>query len=485
MRARTGIATDAHADRNVDVEKIVFKNRLDDFVDNSGGTMKKKKSVSSFSFSFSSLSTQHSRVLLFFLGIAFGAFLETLVRHESVRGVHKHVKGAYIAHREASKEYMKRYRETYLGEVERNYVSENENELLLESMVKEEEKKVEEVFAEEEAGTVIPEDEEGQGETTLKSLENDNGEDTKGVDRTEQSICDLKHWIIGDYVENEFIPEYLVDKLSFNESDGSVPSENRFKSQQLHKFSEEEAGQCLRNRKIWFIGDSYIRCFYNGFLDVLRGNYASPFAVRKSHYEKKVHISFIPRQLSFVTQAHLDDYNVTITNVGKKYFSLGGHMDAIKTLLTEVKDDDLIIFTLLIHDNKADWVKNEFNGSKEKAEVAYLNNVKNLVKWISTNRPKGQLVWTTSNSYIESLVPGVYRDYQTNQRIFRISSAARSYWLEAGFPVLDTFHLTGIACRTRECSQDGGHFNSAVNRAKSSLLLNYYCRPKSCEANNT
>jgi len=136
-------------------------------------------------------------------------------------------------------------------------------------------------------------------------------------------------------------------------------------------------------------------------------------------------------------------------------------------------------------DNKADWVENEFNGSKERAEVAYLNNVKNIVKWISTNRPKGQIVWTTSNSYIESLVPGVYRDYQTNQRILRISSAARSYWLEAGFPVLDTFHLTGIACRTRECSQDGGHFNNAVNRAKSSLLLNYYCRPKSCEANNT
>ena len=484
MRARTGLSTDTHADGNVDVEKTVDKNRNDDFVDSSGGTMKKKKSVSSFSFS-SSMTTQHSRMLLFFLGIVLGAFLETLARHKSVRGVQRHVKDAYNAHREASKEYWKRYRETYLGEVKTSYASENENELLLENMVKEEEKKVEETLVKEEAGTVVPEDEEGQGENTFKPLENDNGEDSNGVDRSEQSICDLKHWIIGDYVENEFIPEYLVDKLSFNGSDGSVPSENRFKSQQLHKFSEREAGQCLRNRKIWFIGDSYIRCFYNGFLDVLRGNYAAPHAVKMKHLEKRVNISFIPRQFSDVTQAHLDDYNVTITNVGEEYFSLGGHMDSVKALLTEVKDDDLVIFTLLIHDNKADWVENEFNGSKERAEVAYLNNVKNIVKWISTNRPKGQIVWTTSNSYIESLVPGVYRDYQTNQRILRISSAARSYWLEAGFPVLDTFHLTGIACRTRECSQDGGHFNNAVNRAKSSLLLNYYCRPKSCEANNT
>jgi len=483
MRARLGIATDA--DGNVDVEKTVDKNRSDDFVDSA---MKKKKSVSSsssFSFSFSSMLMTKNPWVLLVLGIVLGAFLETLARHESVRGVQRHVKGAYNAHREASKEYWKRYRETYLGEVKTSYASENENELLLENMVKEEEKKVEETLVKEEAGTVVPEDEEGQGENTFKPLENDNGEDSNGVDRSEQSICDLKHWIIGDYVENEFIPEYLVDKLSFNGSDGSVPSENRFKSQQLHKFSEREAGQCLRNRKIWFIGDSYIRCFYNGFLDVLRGNYAAPHAVKMKHLEKRVNISFIPRQFSDVTQAHLDDYNVTITNVGEEYFSLGGHMDSVKALLTEVKDDDLVIFTLLIHDNKADWVENEFNGSKERAEVAYLNNVKNIVKWISTNRPKGQIVWTTSNSYIESLVPGVYRDYQTNQRILRISSAARSYWLEAGFPVLDTFHLTGIACRTRECSQDGGHFNNAVNRAKSSLLLNYYCRPKSCEANNT
>ena len=179
--------------------------------------------------------------------------------------------------------------------------------------------------------------------------------------RLEQSICDLKHWIIGDYLKFDFKlkPKYLVDKLPL---EGTVSPKNRLKSQQLHEYSEREARQCLRNRKIWFIGDSYIRCFYHGFLDVLRGNYASPYAVRKSHYEKKVYIPFIPRQFSFVTQAYLDDYNVTITNVGRPNFSLGGNIDAIKALLAEIKDDDLVIFSLLIHDNKASWVqKNKMN----------------------------------------------------------------------------------------------------------------------------
>jgi hypothetical protein len=160
---------------NVDVEKPADKNRNDDYVDSA---MKKKKSVSStYSYSISSMMTKNPWVLLV-LGIVFGAFLPTLVKHESARGVHKHVKGAYTAHREASKEYLKRYRETYLGEVKTNYVSEKENELLLESMVKEEEKKLEEALVEEEAGTVVPEDKKGEGETTFKTLENDNGEDT-------------------------------------------------------------------------------------------------------------------------------------------------------------------------------------------------------------------------------------------------------------------------------------------------------------------
>ena len=163
----------------VDVEKPADKNRNDDYVDSA---MKKKKSVSSTSYySISSMMTKNPWVLLV-LGIVLGAFLPTLVRHESVRAVHKHVSGAYKAHREASKEYMKRYRETYLGEVKASYVSENENELLLESMVKEEEKKVEEALVKEEAGTVVPVDEEGRGETTFKAFENDNKEFTNDAD---------------------------------------------------------------------------------------------------------------------------------------------------------------------------------------------------------------------------------------------------------------------------------------------------------------
>lgn len=156
-------------------------------------------------------------------------------------------------------------------------------------------------------------------------------------------------------------------------------------------------------------------------------------------------------------------------------------MEAIKELLLHVKDDDLVVFTVLIHDNKKTWVENKFNGSMKAAEVAYINNVKSIVTWLRTNSPKGHFVWTTSNSYIESRCPKKFRKYQRNRRILRISSIARKYWMEQGFPVLDTFDLTGIVCRSKKCSLDGGHFNSAVNWVKSQLLLNHFCKPKSCE----
>jgi len=298
----------------------------------------------------------------------------------------------------------------------------------------------------------------------------------KLLDSEKQSICDLKHWIKGRYVKNVFKPQYLShEPLSLSKSSRVL------KSQELQYFSKAESRECLRNRKIWFVGDSYIRCFFNGFMDVLRENYRTPHAVRKEHIEKEVtNIQFIPKQLSFVRRAYMEDYNITITNVGRFEFSLGENIDAVKQLFLNIKDDDLIVFNLLIHDNKKTWVEKQFKGNLHSAETAYLKNVKNIVEWLKNQNPKGKFVWTTSNSYNEMKVSARYRKYQANKRILRISSNARNIWIQANFPVLDSFHLTGVACRS--CTFDGGHFNSMTNWAISQLLLNFFCRPRSCNS---
>jgi hypothetical protein len=116
MRARLPTTNkNAEEDGNIDVERNFNINGNDDDFDSSGA-MKKKKSVSSSSLP-SMMMVPKNPWLLLVLGILFGAFLPTFMKHKSVRIVHKHVKGAYKAHSEASKEYLKRYRETYLEEL--------------------------------------------------------------------------------------------------------------------------------------------------------------------------------------------------------------------------------------------------------------------------------------------------------------------------------------------------------------------------------
>ena len=167
MRARLPTTNkNAEEDGNIDVERHFNINGNDDDFDSSGA-MKKKKSVSSSSLP-SMMMVPKNPWLLLVLGILFGAFLPTFMKHKSVRIVHKHVKGAYKAHSEASKEYLKRYRETYLEEVKAN-VNNAETVMILESTVKEEEKKVEEELVKEEVGAVTREE---GGDIAFKTLEN-------------------------------------------------------------------------------------------------------------------------------------------------------------------------------------------------------------------------------------------------------------------------------------------------------------------------
>ena len=93
-------------------------------------------------------------------GFLFGACLPILMNHKSVRVAHAHVKGAYKAHNEA-KEYLKRYREMYLEEVKAKSNT-GENVKLVESMIKEEEKKVEEALEKEVGAVVARKEEEGE-----------------------------------------------------------------------------------------------------------------------------------------------------------------------------------------------------------------------------------------------------------------------------------------------------------------------------------
>ena len=220
MRARLPTTNkNAEEDGNIDVERNFNINGNDDDFDSSGA-MKKKKSVSSSSLP-SMMMVPKNPWLLLVLGILFGAFLPTFMKHKSVRIVHRHVKGAYKAHSEASKEYLKRYRETYLEEVKAN-VNNAETVMLLESVVKEEEKKVEEELVKEEVGAVTREE---GGDIAFKTLENGKHvkkveeelvkEEVGAVTREEGGDIAFKTLENGkhDIASGRYLTSLLVDKV--------------------------------------------------------------------------------------------------------------------------------------------------------------------------------------------------------------------------------------------------------------------------------
>ena len=79
-------------------------------------------------------------------------------------------------------------------------------------------------------------------------------------------------------------------------------------------------------------------------------------------------------------------------------------MEAIKELLLNIKNDDLIVFNVFIHDNKRNRVQSkEFNGDMRKAEQFYLLKVSELVEWLQAQKPSAKIIWSTSTSYKESM----------------------------------------------------------------------------------
>jgi len=253
-------------------------------------------------------------------------------------------------------------------------------------------------------------------------------------------------------------------------------------TQRYHWYNGSAAKECLRDKRVWVIGDSYMRNLFIGLMDVLRGVTKGGDDVIKvsGAPEQKVKIDWMPKMFGDVGQRRFTEVNLTTTFIGGTRFSLDRYIDHLKVLLTKVKDADLVVLNVLIHDNKRNIVVGRFKGDKGAAAASYSTNVLELSRWMREQRPKGTFVWATSTSYKEKKVPAEFRPYQGNQRILGINRKAKKYWTEAGFPTLDVFHITH-ACQADSCSFDGSHHNRMVNRAKAHVLLNHLCRPAECD----
>ena len=80
----------------------------------------------------------------------------------------------------------------------------------------------------------------------------------------------------------------------------------------------------MKNKKVWVLGDSYMRNLFIGLMDVLRGNLAKPNeSITKGVPEKFVKIDFVPKAFGDVGRATLKSNNITVTFIGGRRFGIG------------------------------------------------------------------------------------------------------------------------------------------------------------------
>ena len=89
------------------------------------------------------------------------------------------------------------------------------------------------------------------------------------------------------------------------------PRDLKVIKQLYHWFLDEEAQLCLKNKKVWVIGDSYLRNLFLGLKDVLRSNLAKlNESVTKGVPEKFVKIPFLPKAFGGVGRATIKSYKM-------------------------------------------------------------------------------------------------------------------------------------------------------------------------------
>ena len=85
--------------------------------------------------------------------------------------------------------------------------------------------------------------------------------------------------------------------------------------------------------------------------------------------EKPLFLDFCPKEFEFVRKGYLKSSNSTLFFIGKKFFSLGGSFIALKELLSNIIDDDLIVLNLLTYIIKEIVFRKQFFGNMKKIQL--------------------------------------------------------------------------------------------------------------------
>ena len=233
-------------------------------------------------------------------------------------------------------------------------------------------------------------------------------------------------------------------------------------------FSASEARSCLRNKRVAFIGDSYIRILMTGLADVILGDPSS-----KETRSRNERISLFEDRLKRLRQMHLFDGSFP-----RLYWILSEcYFDSVQCLTDRLGDPkspartggfDAIFVNSLTHSLR------QVGGSSEK----YDKQLEQFFK-VATSDLRLNLTWVSAPSVDLGNTPLEYRNLTMNLLSSMTAAHFSAYRMckRVGIPFLDVYSPTKMCPRQwGNCTTDGSHRARYVLRDLAQLLLNNLCR---------
>ena len=280
------------------------------------------------------------------------------------------------------------------------------------------------------------------------------------------SYCRLDSWIVGNWTTDGqvFLPRLQIRTDAAHEMLPLGPQDR------YHMYNTQETRDCLRGRKVYWLGPSYTRDCFTTLVDLLHG---------ETRTDKYTQMNPPPLNMELLGPGFEHLSYVSVGGFFQHYFQrMLPAMDylANQTVIADVLIWDIMEATQVALSNDAEMV----------TELYFLN----LRRFLTLTRAHNvTLIWMTQMNFDNSdvggwsTVPERFRSFQTPSLLERYLARTIPMLQEFGVPWLDVFHMTGSCITPKEeldllhnpCNPSA-HSNWYVSRMKVQMVLNYLCR---------
>lgn len=252
-------------------------------------------------------------------------------------------------------------------------------------------------------------------------------------------------WLVGDAAKAYFnLASYDRIQMAAVEEGVFIPLkyDHPGGSHSWHLFSSMDARACLSNKTLDFAGDSYMKQFAIGLMDIILESPSDKEIYGRSHRTAVMH-----ERIAEVSESN----DPSISSIHFHWLHPVCEHEEVQCFVEHIiespRQADVFAINVFVHPSYGDNMDQ------------YLTQLSELFDISSTH-----LIWAT----------GLYHEHEGwNASSYNLD--AKAYAISKSIPMLDMYTLTRT-CPWRHCYADGSHRSRFVNRMKAQMLLNLVCR---------